>query len=218
MATQTPFGQQNLPFDGRIGAVQNAEDPVVLLKNALHAARRKHKKALKFAQMKEAHHGVDISARQEHAADRCRRRSLIGRREFVHTNHLLAQIGRSAEQKPNFGVERKDNLRLRAWASFHLAVAQTATVRTMTIPLGKAAPGCGSEDFYAHSRTPASLLAWRTECLELGVGVGADFAVEVNLFVPRGGPFHGNKLLLESKIKDHKSITWGVKERNRHFL
>jgi hypothetical protein len=63
------------------------------------------------------------------------------------------------------------------------------------------------------------LLAWRTECLELGVGVGADFAVEVNLFVPRGGPFHGNKLLLQFKeFGDAKIITWVGKERNRQFL
>jgi hypothetical protein len=57
------------------------------------------------------------------------------------------------------------------------------------------------------------LLVWRTERLELGVGVGADFAVEVNLFVPRGSPFHGTRLLLESKFEHPRRITREVNGR-----
>src|SRR5690348_4701603 len=118
MATQTPFGRQSLPLHRRICALQNTEDPVFLLKNALHATSRKDKESLKFAQMKQAQDRVDIGARQEHAADRGRRGSLIGRRKLLRSEDLLAQIRGSAKQKPNFGVGRKDNLRLRAWTSF----------------------------------------------------------------------------------------------------
>jgi hypothetical protein len=46
------------------------------------------------------------------------------------------------------------------------------------------------------------MLAWRTESLKLGVGVGTDFAVQINLFVPRGCPFHEKKLLWKSNIED----------------
>jgi len=81
--------------------------------------------------------------------------------------------------------------------------------------LGKATPGCGSEDFYAHFGTPASVLAWRTESLELGVGVGTDFAVQINLFVPRSGPFHGKRLL--TNIEDTKRITQDQIAENRRF-
>jgi hypothetical protein len=61
--------------------------------------------------------------------------------------------------------------------------------------LGKAAPGSGSEDFYTHSSTSPSSLGRETEKLKLSVGVRADFAVQVNLFVLRGCPFHGKRLL-----------------------
>jgi len=83
------------------------------------------------------------------------------------------------------------DLGLRAWASFNGAVAEAAAVSTRTIPLRKSAPGCGAEDFYAHSGTIANDRRWRSEGLELGVGVGANFAVEVDPFVLRGDPFHG---------------------------
>ena len=43
--------------------------------------------------------------------------------------------------------------------------------------------------------------------LELSVGVRADFAVEVDLFVLRGGPFHGERLLLRPKFPATESIT-----------
>jgi hypothetical protein len=47
-------------------------------------------------------------------------------------------------------------------------------------------------------KTPAKMPALRRirvnakgEGLDFGVGVGVDFAVEVDFFVLRGGPFHG---------------------------
>jgi hypothetical protein len=68
--------------------------------------------------------------------------------------------------------------------SYPLAIAASA------IPLGKATPGRGAEDFYAHSiRIQADREA--VIALQLSVGVRTDFAVQVDLFVCRCGPFHG---------------------------
>ena len=64
------------------------------------------------------------------------------------------------------------------------AHAHSRAVGTSAIPLWKPAPGCRAEDFDAHSR------------LELGVSVGANFAVQVDFFVLRGNPFHGPNSLI----------------------
>jgi len=93
---------------------------------------------------------------------------------------------------------------LRACTTAQCARAQTATVRAGTIPLGKTAPGGGAEDFNAHSSSDS----------ELGVGVRADFAVQVDLFVLRGGPFHEESsfgIRFQITQKDyHKSLTEGM--------
>src|SRR5690348_12358628 len=212
MTTQASLGRQSLPFHRRIGTLQNAEDPIFFLKNALHSMRGKDKKALKLPKMKQAHHGVNVCAWQKHAAN-CGWSRIIGvRSQFAGAKNLLPEIWGSAKKKPDLGVRRKNDLRLRARTSLQLALTQTATVRTIAIPLGKAAPGCGSEDLYAHSNTPASSLAWRTECLEFGVCVRADFAVEVNLFVPRGGPFHGKAPF---GVKDSRRSENNMRQKGR---
>jgi hypothetical protein len=82
------------------------------------------------------------------------------------------------------------NLSLCPRTSLYLAVAKAATVWTSTIPLGKAAPGCGAEDFYAHFGTFATGRDMRPRELKLGVGVRANFTAEVDFFVLRGNPFH----------------------------
>ena len=41
----------------------------------------------------------------------------------------------------------------------------------------------------------------RAQALDLSVSVGADFAVEVDLFVLRGGPFHGRLLWVRRAAK-----------------
>ena len=49
--------------------------------------------------------------------------------------------------------------------------------------------------------------------LKLGVGVGADFAVQINVFVLRGGPFHcGGSFLFENGLLDTKKITQEIAE------
>ena len=84
----------------------------------MHTTRGKHKKALKFAKMEQAHYGIDLGVRQEYAPN-WRRRGISGRRsEFVDREHLLTKIRRSAQQEPDSGVRREDDLCLRARTSF----------------------------------------------------------------------------------------------------
>ena len=102
------------------------------------------------------------------------------------------------------------------------AFAKTAAIRTTAIPLGKAAPGRGAEDFNAHGNTrsdaanqgnmkckePASesgRYIGAVERLQFGVGVRADFAVQVDLFVLRRNPFHEWRSL--RGINSGRSIT-----------
>jgi hypothetical protein len=83
-------------------------------------------------------------------------------------------------------------LSLGARTRFYVPVAQGAAVWTSAIPLGEAAPGCGAEDSYAHSGTfTKGPLSGGQDRLELGVGVRANFAIEVDFFVLRRNPFHG---------------------------
>jgi hypothetical protein len=55
--------------------------------------------------------------------------------------------------------------------------------------------------------------AIRCEKLELSVGVGADFAVEIDFFVLRGGPFHRCDSL--ALIRQRKNITRAGKRGNK---
>ena len=108
--------------------------------------------------------------------------------------------------------------------------AETATIGTRAVPLGKTTPGSGAEDLNAHGRRAATnwhrlvlTLNMRRntkatapkngrymdvlEGLKLGVGVRADFAVQVDLFVLRGNPFHEQCSLSEvSYAKENSTI------------
>ena len=63
--------------------------------------------------------------------------------------------------------------------------SQARAIWTGAIPLGKATPGRGAEDSNAHANSE----------LEFSVGVGADFAVQANIFVLGRCPFHRYVLL-----------------------
>jgi hypothetical protein len=96
--------------------------------------------------------------------------------------------------------------------------------------LGKTAPGSGAEDLNAHDDTrtgainkanikcnkPASesgrYKGW-LDGLKLGVGVRADFAVQVDLFVLRGNPFHERCSLRE--LNDGQENSTIRTKRNR---
>src|SRR5271170_2470112 len=128
--------------------------------------------------MKQTRHGVNVSASQEYAGDGRASRPLR-RSKLRRGKNLRAQVGRSVQQKPFFGVYGKGELRLGARVSAKRSRAQGKAVGTRAVPLGKTAPGRRAEDLNAHSR------------LKLGVSVGANFAVQVDFFVLRGNPFHG---------------------------
>jgi len=112
---------------------------------------------------------------------------------------LLAEIGRRVEQKPVGRIGGDCNLGLGSRTSLYCAVAQPATVRTSTIPLGKSAPGCGAEDSYAHFGTFTTDRVMRPKRLKFSVGVRANFAIEVDFFVLRGNPFHCRGSLADLK-------------------
>src|SRR5271166_4964760 len=78
----------------------------------------------------------------------CRRDKISGRED------LLPKVGGCVEEEPTSAVCGNRGLRLRASASFQCPRTHTHTLGTCTIPLGEAAPGCGAEDFNAHSGTP----------------------------------------------------------------
>ena len=153
--------------------------------------------------MKKSRHRVYVGAGQKNSADRglhCRGRSSGGhahpsrsagstiRRQFRRSNDLRSQVRRSAEEKPNFGVGGKSQLGLAARAAAKFPGSYPLAIGTSAIPLGKTTPGCRAEDFYAHSiRIRADR---RAVALQLSVGVRADFAVQVDLFVLRCSPFH----------------------------
>lgn len=134
------------------------------------------------------------------------------RAQFQRSEYLGAQIWTRGNQEPNFrvGIRRERNLRLRARTTAQHALAEAAAIRAAAIPLRKAAPSRGAEDLNAHDhgggarqpapqsevinrKEPASdsgLYKGLFDRLKFGVGVRADFAVQIDFFVLRGDPFH----------------------------
>src|SRR5207245_3453537 len=146
---------------GRLGAPKNSEDRVLLRQNAPDGGHGKNLEGLKFPQMQQTHKRIDIRAREINVED-SRGRPRVGKRSQVRgRDDLGAKVGRGVNERPISakGILRvccNRDLSLSAWTSFYRTVAEAATVWTATIPLGKTAPGCGAEDFYAHSNTFAA--------------------------------------------------------------
>jgi len=91
---------------------------------------------------------------------------------------------------------------------------EPGAIPACAIPLRKATAGCGAEDFDFHKGILQAAKrkckrGWRTKgvltqngppqtagptntSLKFGVGVRTDFAIQVDLFVLRGDPFHGD--------------------------
>jgi len=67
----------------------------------------------------------------------------------------LAEVRGSVEQEPMRAVGRDGGLGLGTRTSTDNACANTHALGTGTIPLGETTPGCGAEDFNAHTGTPA---------------------------------------------------------------
>jgi hypothetical protein len=108
------------------------------------------------------------------------------------------------------------------------ASAKTRTIGAGAIPLGEAAAGRGAKDFNAHRQTHAGVenpaeKEWekpalfgggyvcRTARLEFGVGVRTDLAVEVDLFVLRGNPFHERRSLRGINDNDKREHSTSAK-------
>jgi hypothetical protein len=100
---------------------------------------------------------------------------------------LGSQVWGGAKEEPYFVVGHESQLGLASRAAVKLAVPESLAIAAGAIPLGKTTPGSRAEDFYAHSCGDRQAVI----ALQLGVGVRADLAVQVDLFVLRCGPFHG---------------------------
>src|SRR5271156_3421912 len=61
---------QRNPFDGRSGAAEHAENGIFFGYDAPHRGRRKDAKTLEFAQVQQAHQGVNIGAGEVDLANR----------------------------------------------------------------------------------------------------------------------------------------------------
>lgn len=97
---------------------------------------------------------------------------------------LQPQIGRGVEQQPGFLILSNRNLSLGSGLAVKSSGADPAAVRTITIPLRKAATGGRTQDFYAHE-------------LHCSANVGVDLAVQRDFLELRRSPFH----VLTSSVK-----------------
>jgi hypothetical protein len=69
VTTQATLAGPNLPLHWRVSPVERAEDLIFLFQNALDCSGRKHEKRVKFAQMEQAHDGIDVSGRKKDAGN-----------------------------------------------------------------------------------------------------------------------------------------------------
>ena len=130
--------------------------------------------------MQKAHYGIDVRAQQDDGRDRSGAR--VGRRSEIRiAQKLRAKVGRRVEKNPRTGRRRDGDLRLRTRAKARKSSASPVAIGTSAIPLRKPAARGRAEDFDSHSESE----------LEFGVRVRADFAVQIDNFVLRCGPFHG---------------------------
>jgi hypothetical protein len=155
VTTKAPLAGKRLPLDRRIGAIEHAEHLVFSFQDALHRGCGKHKKGLKFAQVEEAHDGVNVRGREKDPSNWRVSLYIRLRIQFWSGENLRAQIRACGHQEPDSRVRirRECDLRLRARATAQAAFAEAAAIGTRAIPLGKTAPGSGAEDLNAHADT-----------------------------------------------------------------
>ena len=172
--------RQRFPADRRRGALETSEERVFFRQNADHRRRGEDPQRLKFAQVQKTHHGIDVRARQHDGRQRsCSR--VEGRSEIGIAQKLLAEVGRSVEQNPRAGKRGNGNLGLRARPKTRKSPACAIAVGASAIPLRKPTARGRAEDLNFHSVCE----------LEFSVSVRADFAVQIDYFMLRCGPFHG---------------------------
>jgi hypothetical protein len=140
------------PAHGRIGSHQCAKKAVFFREDAPDGKSRIDVQRLKFPKVEEPQDGVHIRTCQENGRDGgAAGRACRGK--FGIFAELLAEIWGSIQKEPRGVIRRNSDLRLRARTALELTFSQAATVGASAIPLGKTAPGCGAEDFNAHSNS-----------------------------------------------------------------
>jgi len=100
-ASQAASRQKTLPTDGRVGAMEDIEDAVFRLNDFLNGAGGKQEEGLEFAQVKQAHEGVDIGGIQENTGDGRASGVSWRRRELSRGENLRAQVGGGTKQEPD---------------------------------------------------------------------------------------------------------------------
>ena len=153
MNAETSFGGERLPLHGRIGAIENFEDAIFGFECPLNARGSENKEILKFAQMQQAHRGIDVRGGQKNSTDgRAAWRRRI-RRQLRGREDLRAQVRRSADKKPDVIGGRKGDLGLGPRFGADRAISQARTVAAGAIPLGETTARSRAENPYSHERT-----------------------------------------------------------------
>jgi len=130
--------------------VKNVEDAIFGLYDFLDGGRRKKEEGLEFAEVEEAHEGVDIGGREEDATDGRAGGFAFGWSELRRGQDLAAEVGGSGKEKPDGAVGREGDLGLGAQSGLKVAGAEAAAVAAGAVPLREAAAGGGAEDFNVH--------------------------------------------------------------------
>jgi len=151
-AGKASAGRERLPVDRWFGAVKDIEDAVFGLHDFLNGGSGEEEEGLEFTQMEQSHKGIDVGGREKDAADRSAGGFAGGRSQLSGSEYLCAEIGRGAEEEPDYTVGREGELRLRAGGGLARAGAQAGAVAAGAVPLREATAGGRTEDFDLHRR------------------------------------------------------------------
>ena len=92
MTAEAAGAGEDLPLNGRIGAIKDFENTIFGFQCALDAGGGEDEEILKLPQMEQAHHRVHISGRQKDAGDGRTPGRIRIRSEFRGGKNLAAQI------------------------------------------------------------------------------------------------------------------------------
>ena len=168
---------------------QHAEHAVVCAENATDRSAGVNVKRLQFAEQEQSPGLIYVRARQNDALNRRISNSVAGTESFGMQRgrrfNLDAEVRRGVQQKPVFAVTADGNLGLCSWFPLKCAGTNRSAIRAGTIPLRKAASGCGAQNLNPHAP------------LKRGADIGIDFAAQADFIELRGCPVHGQFLILQ---------------------
>ena len=141
---------KGLPLNRRFGALQDLEDAVLGLEDALHRRRGKDEETLRPTQVEKAESGVNFRRGKKNAGNRRAAGAFRGGEELGPGQKLGAEIGRSADEEPKIGKRRDGDLGLRARAAVQRAVAEAGAVTADAIPLGESTVAGRAKNFDVH--------------------------------------------------------------------